>query len=406
MKLYTKQKSLILSLVLFFAGSLASTIVIASSGQYFSDSTYQNPAELMLTILPTIDPSTGKKVTHNQRIMLAATNIWFWTSFSGISGPLGATSAGYVSANTYNPLVSLAYTGRLNNKWIFGLNIGHPIQAYSNLPSDSFIRFSGYKSDYEAVDISPSISYEINKKISLGAGFDSERLMSDLANQIPGIPGFFPESRFQLKTAGWGWGWHAGALYQPKLGTLLSLAYYSTIEMNHMTGESSLEGAIDAPIQSSVELPSIIRLKAEQFLNPQFGLIGRIDYTTWSTIQNVVVNNTQFGPVTIPFLYHNTFRYGLGAVYLPSLWAFTAGLTYEETPASASAQRVTQPGIDSWSLGLDAERTLTRNLKAAIGYYHQFNNSTGINALNNGIINQGLSHTAGNEVELRMTLLL
>jgi long-chain fatty acid transport protein len=393
-----------------FATLLFSTTTYGSSGLYFSDFSYQNPAELMFTIMPTTDPVTGKQVEHTQRLTLAESNVWYWTQYAGISGPAGFTAKGTVSAWSYNPLVSFGYTNRICPKFIFGLNLGHILEAYSALPRDSFIAQSEFKSDFEAWDFAPNLSYEVNKQFSIGAGLDIEYLYADLLNMQSALPGFLPPAQFEIITSGYGWGWHAGVVYQPKLGSILSLAYYSSVLFPKLTGNSSwgYPGIPSTTDRAHARLPAVTRLKGVQFFNQMFALIGRVDYVNWSSLQTVNVYNTALGTVPIVFNYRDIWRFGIGALVLLPLWTLEAGFSYEQNPTPSYAERITQPIEATYNIGVDVERTLTANLKAAVAFFHQFNNGIGIHTFSpaSTIINQGTSHTSGNELEFRLTVLL
>ena len=322
---------------------------------------------MAIFLLPDTDPTTGEKTQYHQQFTLAETNIWANWRFVGQSGPIGEEQPGSASNNSYNPLVSFAYTNRINDQWVVGLDVGHPYQSRSNLPDDAITRFVSTTTVEEATDISPSISYQPWKWIAFGVQYDVYRVDAEIDYVLPATPGVFPETPNVNKLEDWGYGYHAGVLLHPFIGTLIGLCYYSKASFD-LIGPSSIQG-FPGPVTTNstfIALSPTTRFRVFQALSKSFGLIGSADYTQWNTFQNVYLLNTVAGNVNYPFHFQNTWQYGLGMRYAFPQTKIIAGVAYDQAPNNFPDTRVSQPEKSYIAAGVDVEQNLRKNIKVGL----------------------------------------
>jgi long-subunit fatty acid transport protein len=408
--------TLVISLILQTLLNFTINTSEAASGQYFSETTYQNPAELTLFLMPGIDPKTGESVYYHQKFMAVESNLFARNEFTGLSGPVNPffdpnqPSFGTAISNNYIPIFSFAYTAKLSDQSVFNINIGHPLVAVGEYADDSFSRFSATKGIYQSWSIQPNIALKINDLVSVGIGTDFMQVDAQLTTDIPGIPFFgIPQTTFDNKIKDWAEGWHAGVMLHPWIGTFLGFSYFSPIEFN-LTGASTLTGngvnQTSNITGSPVTFPSTERLKLYQAFSRKWGVIGRVDHTDWSYIKEIPLNNTTLGDISIPFNYRNTWRYGLGLRYAPRGWEFISGATYNQTPTNPRDARITGPEKNYISAGGSVEKQLNKNFRVAFAYFHAFiGNNIPIDSNASDILTQGLARANANEFEITVTLL-
>lgn len=387
----------------------------AASSQYFSDYTWQNPADYAFNVLPYKDPKSGETLTPHQQLTLGQTNIFSTINFNGVSGPMtnpftspNQPMVGYTTSTAnYNPLESLAYYLRFNPKWVFGLNVGHPFQSLTEFPEDAFTRFAITKSYYQSVDIAPGLAFQPIQWLALGVGFDALRFHAELANNIPGIPILnIPEAAFDIKATDWGYGWHAGMTLHPAKGTFLSLVYYSSVALSDLAGAATLTGVATTHTFTEATIPSFTRLKVLQALSERWALVGQAGYTGWSSIKVITLYNTPLGDIDLPFNYRNTWRYGAGVRYAPPGWVVLTGITFEQTPSNPIDRRLSFPEKNYYSVGFDIDHLFAKHIRAGVGYYHAFVGHVFINNNLGGIITQGDANSYGDELEFHLTFLV
>lgn len=400
----------------FIAIALApfSTSVYAASGQYFSMFTFTNPAELSLLLLPYKDPITGETVTQHQQLTIGEQNVWYDINYTGTSGPVTIPSligTGSVDSNNYYALWSLAYAARLNDKLVFGLNVGHPFQGEVTYPQDAFTRFAATKFWISNWDFSPSLAYQFDPYFSVGGGLDFQRLWGLISNVVPlRLPPAFnvSEHAFNTQVVGWGYGWHIGMLLHPLKGTFLNLFYYSNVPCGKLSGPSNLEGYPSTTSITHVTLPATTSFKVFQAFTPRWGITGRVDYTVWSTVQNIIFDNTALFNRTINLAYHfrNTWRYVLALRYAPPKWVIAVGASLNETPTRVAVSRITNAENNYPILGFDVTREITKNIKFGVNYYHSFIGKIHLNNVQNGVLTNGTTDISSDHLELRLTFLI
>ncbi len=124
-------------------------------------------------------------------------------------------------------------------------------------------------------------------------------------------------------------------------------------------------------ITSSIELPSISNLSIFSRINPQWDLMADVQFTQWSTIQELKFVRTGPGatlPPT-PENFKDSWRYSIGAnYYLNDQWKLRGGLAYDETPVQNAERTPRLPDESRMWLSLGAQYTMSKNLKFDAGF--------------------------------------
>lgn len=301
---------------------------------------------------------------------------------------------------------AIAYASPLFcNRLAFGLSIGAPFGLETDYDPDSVLRYSATYSQLQTIDISPSIGLKLNRHLSIGAGFDPVYFNTTL-NSVAGLP-IIPTNRTLFDTAskneatGWGYGWHAGVLYEFTPATRVGLAYHSQISSN-LSGKSRLIGPLAGtsllPPQftevettattADITLPPFTTLSAYHDINCQWAVDGSVVYTQWDRFnKNVVLHNVQgtiINPltggltpqlidVTIPQNFHNTWRFALGAIYHPiPMLALRAGVGYDQTPTDDTDRSVRLPDGDRYAIAVGAHYQPFKQMGLDVGWTHLF----------------------------------
>ncbi|MEK9815524.1 MAG: outer membrane protein transport protein, partial [Limnobacter sp.] len=69
-----------------------------------------------------------------------------------------------------------------NDKINFGLSVATPFGLKTDYQADWIGRFQGITSDIKSVNINPSVSYQVNKQWSVGAGVSAQKLDAKLSS--------------------------------------------------------------------------------------------------------------------------------------------------------------------------------------------------------------------------------
>lgn len=359
---------------------------------------YANPAGLV-------------RITQPQ-VVAAAVSVMGHTQFQGTSTTLVSSQTGVANgvAGGFGPL--LYFAAPISKNVVIGFGANSPFGLGTNYRTDSIVRYAATRTKIVDVDLGPSIGVKINEKLSLGLGFDAQRLTATL-NSMYGPPFSVPDAELQNHLTGWGYGWHGGVLYQFMPTTRAGISYNSQT-MFHTTGDSEVfgnTGEIRTTNQkASIILPSRTQLSIYHELTPRWALMGTVFYDHWSSLNQVTLKNTMtpFGTLTsatIPLQYHDTFDYAIGTNFKATeKWMFKTGVQYFNTPSNNRDRSVPDPIGQMILVGLGAHFQQNCHLGYDIGYAHDFFQQTVINYVTpfNTVI--GHSNTGSNVFSAQITV--
>jgi long-chain fatty acid transport protein len=343
--------------------------------------------------------------TVTTRMLFKGSNIWNTTAHSPLPTPIPSfTQTGTAEGGTFNIVPALHFVSPLTHGWAFGFSVASPFGLATNYNTSSILRYSATNSKVITTDLSPSLAYCIGDGLSIGAGLDVEYLDAML-NSVGGLPGLAQatqsppviyDSISNNHADGWGYGWHAGLLYQFSPTTRVGLAYRSAVSFN-LDGRSKLTGPLASPptfstpsvlrqenLNGEVTLPPTTTLSAYHDINCRWALDGTVMYTQWNKFNQVVrlKNVASIGgfppvarPITVelPEHFHNAWRFGLGTQFkLTRCFLIRAGAGYDQTPVGDTFRNIRLPDNDRIGLSVGAHYQPTSILGIDVGYTHFF----------------------------------
>lgn len=279
---------------------------------------------------------------------------------------------------------SIYYSIPINNRLVFAFGETTPFALGTIYSANSLVRFSAIRSKVIAANVGPSFGFRVSNKLSIGLGFDVSRLIFSLSNAL--APPFgSPGSQIQNHFYGWGYGWHAGGLYQLLPTTRVGLSFNSMI-MYHASGNSILYtpglGAGSSfrttASRSDAALPARTQLGFQHNITRCWTVMGTIFYTNWRTLSKIVEKNVQLDPttlgtITIPLNYHNTFDYSIGTTYqLTDKWLLRTGINFLQTPSNSRNRGVADPVGSATIPAIGAHYQQNACLGYDVGYTHSF----------------------------------
>ncbi|MES2217013.1 MAG: outer membrane protein transport protein [Pseudomonadota bacterium] len=286
-----------------------------------------------------------------------------------------------------------------------GISLNVPFGLRTDYGRDTALRYAATKSDIEVVDLSPAFGVMVYKGLSLGAGFDMQRMAAEFDLMAYG-GGIAPDSYSTNKGWSTAYGFHVGALYQFLQNSRVGLTYNSQI-VHHIRGTSRFTGplanfALDIPLgnpatiysgeaNAHLTLPAYTTLSGFHQVNSKWAVMGSVIYTQWSVIQNLtlqdiaaaeVVFNPFFGPmpapsstltVNLPTHYRNTWNLSLGTeFYATDKITLRGGVGYDQTPVQNFYRDVRIPDKDRYAIALGTHFQATKTLGVDLGWTHLF----------------------------------
>lgn len=196
----------------------------------------------------------------------------------------------------------------------------------------------------QTIFIQPTVSYNINDKIGIGAGLSIATGGVDLTRSIP-TP---VNGQFNMEGTTTAIGFNVGAFFQPNEKLNIGIDYRSKMTMkidNGVTKFTEIPQSLSTSFPSSgnfsaeLPLPANLDVGVSYDFSEKFTLAAEINVVFWSAYDSLIidfkVNNELLTDSRNPREYKNTVIPRLGAEYRFADWiAARAGVYYDPTPTN------------------------------------------------------------------------
>lgn len=357
-------------------------------------------------------------------------------SLPALNQPLGSEGG---DAGKLNVIPNVYAVFPINRQWTFGLGVNVPFGLVTEYDEGWIGRYQAIKSDVKTLNVNPAVSFKISDSIAIGAGANYQQIKATFSNNVnysaalaqaagqaaagglippslvPTIVGATPGLDAFANVSGddYAWGWNVGILIDYDKNTRFGAQYRSGFKYN-ISGNvgfatpalptlpptlapvvASLAGAVNAVlanggVTADIELPSITNVSFFSRLNDRWDLMGDVQYTNWSTIENLkFVRTTGAVLSSTPENFRNAWRYSVGANYHHSdQWLFRFGYAYDQTPVNTTDMTPRLPdGNRNWAT-VGAQYKWMRDLAIDVGFAYIW--------VNDPEINQNAGSTAAN----------
>lgn len=348
------------------------------------------------------------------------------TNFDGtpIEGDNGGNAGGYSLIPNNYMIFPIA------EDWAFGLGITATSGTATEWGWGWVGRYQAIKTAASTIDISPSLSWMVTEKLSIGAGLNIQYMQLEKINAVDGYqvlhhviseqvatanPSLTPaqvaaiadsmvQSSPYLLSAGAGsgaydtilevnedslaLGWNVGLLYEPTQGTRLGFSYRSRIS-HSPEGDAEMDTAnpmlaaiyrannilVDTDTESDMDLPPMFIFGLYQRLNEQWALLVDVEHTMWSSIDKIttIFDSAQPDHIT-RFEWEDTWRVALGFEwYYSEAFTFRFGGAWDQAPCKEEDFRTPRmPDVDRYWASLGLTYKITENLDLDLAYMHLF----------------------------------
>jgi long-chain fatty acid transport protein len=239
-------------------------------------------------------------------------------------------------------------------KLVAGIGVTTPYGQSTEYEKTSVFRYTApYFAEMRAININPTVAFQLNDKVSLAVGADI--LWSDLDLRqiypwvtVTGDP-TSPDGDARYEADGVGFGGNIGLLVKLTDKQELGVTYRSAIDVDY-EGDfkiSSFPAALPPPIaafatpksdfETSIKFPHTVGLGYGVQVSDRLAVGVDVEWFKWSDYEELpldIDNNTALQPsASIPQDWEDTWTYGLGAEYsVNEAWTARAGYIFLETP--------------------------------------------------------------------------
>jgi long-chain fatty acid transport protein len=264
----------------------------------------------------------------------------------------------------------------INATWKFGLGVNAPFGLTTSWEDpDQFAgRFLSSKAALRAIDVNPTIGWQVSDSFGIGFGAIARFSDVELNRNVPAINPFTQRvvdvGKLKLESDfGTAYGWNVGILHKVNNSFSWGLSYRSKIDLDYdgdarltqvSTGNAQFDEAVrrqlpfnvDLPVATNIEFPDIASLGLAFALTPNLLLETDVNWTGWSTFDVVPIEFTGGATNSLPdaeIPEHwddaNNYRAGLRWSTSPTTqWRF--GYVFDETPQPEESVSPLLPDAD------------------------------------------------------------
>ncbi|WP_341987512.1 outer membrane protein transport protein [Azorhizobium sp. AG788] len=351
-----------------FAGSAAGGAGLASM--------YWNPAAL--SFVP------GMQVEGNVTYIAPHASI----DVQRATGPItGANLGTYgVSDIVDNAAVPAAYVSYAWDRIAVGVSVNAPFGLVTDAPCNWSGRYYGCYSRIYDVNVQGNVAYKVNDWLTIGGGVSVNYMDARLTQgQINGVStqGIAYGSG-QVDGDDIGLGFSVGALFTLMPGTTVGVGYRTSIDQNLKGQVTILNSSATAiqllPANAGITLPDQVTASFRSKLTPQWTLLGTVEWTNWSQLQQLVVVPTGANASVLDLGWRDGWFFSGGVEYQwDAKLALRAGLGYEISPVTDEVRNPRLPDTNRTWLSVGATYAWTEQLSLDFAYTHIFGQSGSIN---------------------------
>lgn len=298
----------------------------------------------------------------------------------GGTATCGTPTVGTAQGGSFNFIPDFHYVAPLSENLGFGVSVVAPYGSDVEWGQAAFISPLVTRARLQVVDIAPGFGFNLTKKLSVGVGFDIEKMSAELNSILSTKPSI-------IKGYDTAYGYHAGALYEFNKATRVGLAYHSQI-IHHLKGTSLYNGYFTRD-SANLPLPPDTTVTVYHSLNSHWAVMGSIVYTQWNIVHDLIINNAagfqQLNggvPLSVDFPqnFRNSWTYSLGVDYVPTdKLTLRAGLGYDQTPTRNGYRILQLPDSDRYDLAVGGHYQFSKNMGFDLGWTRVFLQRAAIN---------------------------
>ena len=296
---------------------------------------------------------------------------------SNTSSRLGTDGGG--NAVGALPGMSLFYVHPLGEKWRIGFGTLSYFGLATQYDPNWVGRYYSQKGALVGVSLLPSVSYQVNDWLSVGAGLNAMYGYFDADVAVNNLNPFIGDGQMTATDRTWGFGADVGILIQASETTRFGLNYLSPVELDFKATPTfsnigrGLAGVLanPSPLDLGLTAPQSMMASVYHQLNDRLGLMADFGWQNWEAFGQPQIGVGSEDPtvLTTDLNYQNTFHGAVGAQYqLSTEWLLTSGIAYDSSAVSDGDRTVTVPMGSALRVGVGIQWQVSRSISLGAAY--------------------------------------
>lgn len=334
---------------------------------------------------------SGKQLvvaTHAIRPSIKFTNTGSTAaSLQTLGGSSGDAGAWVLVPNAY-------FAAEISPKLKAGVGLNAPFGLQTQYSANWMGRFQAINSSIKTINLNPSLAYEVNDTLSIGAGLNYQQITGELTNSVNysaaagGALGAGLEGVGTLTGSDSAWGYNLGSLFKISPQTRIGVAYRSRINFN-LKGTAifanrppALNAALpNQAVTLAITMPESFSASVFHQIDDKWDVMADATMTGWSSFQQLNVlkaNGASLSPAT-PENWHDTWRIAVGGNYHYSeQWTSRMGLAFDQSPVPDAFRTARMPDANRFQISLGGQYKPGHDSAIDFGYSHLFVNAASI----------------------------
>lgn len=306
----------------------------------------------------------------------------------GSSASLGQRGSGDLEGWAVIPNFSFVYP--FEN----GISIGFTSSATSGArtiyPWDWRGRYAAVDTDVAVMELQPSISYQINENLTIGAGFIIQYAQMTIDQALPcPMPGFLPafDTRIHMEGDTFAYGYSVGLTWKPLKHTTVGLAYRSSMTYKmSMDVDYRSAAAVNANIYENamgdgahcnLRFPQVVNFGIVQELTDKWRVMADLAWTDWSVMKRMKMKFRTGQESVEEMDWHDSWRLALGTDYqINDKWRVSCGFAADEAAAKRYYHKTAKlPDCTRYWFSAGVAYQITDNVRIDFSWMHLLYNS-------------------------------
>jgi len=277
-------------------------------------------------------------------------------------------SAGTANGSSTSLVPSTFYAYPVNDKMVLGASVHGAGGLGYDFSSDWAGRNFINDTEFSFLNITGSIGYKVNEKLSLGGALVIQQFYLEATTTTPALllpPPLGTERKLETDGDDINPGFTLGLMYQVADATRVGFHYVSKIE-HDLEMDLNINGSrvpvVDEILSGSFVIqgaqPSSFTFGVSHQLDQQWRLMGRLAYEKWSEFGELTIKPAGGGSIDANLNLDDIYDIGIAAEHSAPGRTTYFGLSYAESMVSDENRVISLPVSESIKLGIGAEWAL------------------------------------------------
>jgi long-chain fatty acid transport protein len=294
------------------------------------------------------------------------------------------TGGGGGNAGVFFPIGAFFYVYKLSERFRLGVAVDSDFAGNFNYGKTWTGRYYVTREPLITGKVNPSLSYEVNDWLSVGAGFSFSvgRLLfqSKVNNNLFKFM-HRPDGGLAIESWDEAFGGNVGILLRPIAKLRVGLTYQSPVDYKfgfrpHLTGLGPLLSRLRSRIGGTkvnipIEVPQQVMLSGLYDVTPNWSLMGNVGWQNWSAFGEFPIGISALKQRTVEANLHfsDTCQIAIGQqLRFGEKWLWSAGFAYDSSPVSR-VNRVPSLPIDrQLRYGAGIQYRINRDVTAGLAW--------------------------------------